>query len=693
MARNGGEGQLTPTETQSVGQQRFCSRVWTAGAGATRPGSREAESDGTRQVFVGTFEHSLDDKGRVVLPSTFRSHLADKGFISQLDDCLGLWTEDGFTEVATRLTQKVRDGLAPQDAMRAFSSAAAEVRPDRQGRVTIPQRLRTAPDWSARSSSSAHRPHRDLGCVRWQEIEHDGGPEPDRSRPGSRSLSGLRTNRNHEGKGESRGTKTHTDGAEAPRSSAAPWAARWKAPTPPASHLARSGRNPDVRPPAGGLPMSEGSATNQSGGKDRRHGSGNPVSLTSPVWSERSPNSSHRCRWGTDRRHARRRGPRRALLAAHRTSSSLGIDQDDDALAAAATALAVLRCPGSARARRGSISSPRSIARSTADRRSRAPCSSTSGVSSPQLDRAERGFSYRNDGAARHAHGSLDRPTAADVVNELRRRRTGRRAPRPYGDERFASRIAPPSSAARPVSTTAELAEIVRNAIPAPARRTRRPPRASARSRPSASRSTTSSRSSPRRSTRPSTCWLRAAGRRAGVPLGRGPHREGAVPPRRDRRLHVPAGPALRCGAERHGAAAQAGRRETRPPPRSRRTRVLRARGCGSREVGRGMMMPRQSPAHRAGTSPAPPNPNGRPFVWSSPKRDRIRPARVGTDRGRAPVRRLVRSGRLPDRADPCARSAGRSEQWCREQTELDQQLKLQLADLQSPEHIAQVAR
>ncbi len=95
-------------------------------------------------MFVGTFEHSLDDKGRVVLPSTFRSHLADKGFISQLDDCLGLWTEDGFSEVATLLSQKVRDGLASQDAIRAFSSAAAEVRPDTQGRVTIPQRLRTA---------------------------------------------------------------------------------------------------------------------------------------------------------------------------------------------------------------------------------------------------------------------------------------------------------------------------------------------------------------------------------------------------------------------------------------------------------------------------------------------------------------------------------------------------------------------
>jgi len=93
-------------------------------------------------VFVGTFEHSLDDKGRVVLPATFRSHLADRGFVSQFDNCLGVWTEEGFADVAKRLTEKIREGLAPQDAMRAFSANAAEVKPDSQGRILLPQRLR-----------------------------------------------------------------------------------------------------------------------------------------------------------------------------------------------------------------------------------------------------------------------------------------------------------------------------------------------------------------------------------------------------------------------------------------------------------------------------------------------------------------------------------------------------------------------
>ena len=93
-------------------------------------------------MFVGTFEHSLDDKGRGVLPSTFRDQLVGKGFLSQWDRCLGLWTEDGFADVARRLTEKIREGLAPQEAMRAFAANAHEVRPDSQGRITIPQRLR-----------------------------------------------------------------------------------------------------------------------------------------------------------------------------------------------------------------------------------------------------------------------------------------------------------------------------------------------------------------------------------------------------------------------------------------------------------------------------------------------------------------------------------------------------------------------
>jgi MraZ protein len=93
-------------------------------------------------VFVGTFEHSLDGKGRVVLPSQFRNELAGRGFVAQYQNCLGVWTEEGFDEVANRLRDKVREGLATHHAVRALAANAVQVEPDSQGRILLPQRLR-----------------------------------------------------------------------------------------------------------------------------------------------------------------------------------------------------------------------------------------------------------------------------------------------------------------------------------------------------------------------------------------------------------------------------------------------------------------------------------------------------------------------------------------------------------------------
>jgi len=93
------------------------------------------------------------------------------------------------------------------------------------------------------------------------------------------------------------------------------------------------------------------------------------------------------------------------------------------------------------------------------------------GVSSPQLDRGDRGFSYRHEGPL-DMRMDLDQAwSAADVVNGYAEAELARILRR-YGDERFANRIARAICAARPIQTTTELAAVVTSAIPAAARRT-----------------------------------------------------------------------------------------------------------------------------------------------------------------------------------------------------------------------------
>jgi 16S rRNA (cytosine1402-N4)-methyltransferase len=92
------------------------------------------------------------------------------------------------------------------------------------------------------------------------------------------------------------------------------------------------------------------------------------------------------------------------------------------------------------------------------------------GVSSLQLDVAERGFAYAQDAPLDMRMDAGAGRTAADVVNGYAVGDLAR-VLREYGEERFALRIAQAIARARPLATTSELAELVRTAIPAATRR------------------------------------------------------------------------------------------------------------------------------------------------------------------------------------------------------------------------------
>lgn len=160
-------------------------------------------------------------------------------------------------------------------------------------------------------------------------------------------------------------------------------------------------------------------------------------------------------------------GHAEAVLEANPNLYLLGIDRDDAAIEAAGTRLA--RFGDRVRIIRSGFDQLGTLIEDTTTEGAMAVLMDL-GVSSPQLDNEDRGFSYR---AAGPLDMRMDRSggiTANDVVNEYSFAAL-RRVLERYGDERFATRIARAIVDSRPVRDTAELADIIRDAIPAPARR------------------------------------------------------------------------------------------------------------------------------------------------------------------------------------------------------------------------------
>ena len=93
--------------------------------------------------FFGRYEHSLDQKGRVILPAKFRAPFDGGGFLTQYHDrCLALWTPDEFEKQMLAMQDAQEQGREQRNLARLWSAGSAEVEPDKQGRMPIPQHLR-----------------------------------------------------------------------------------------------------------------------------------------------------------------------------------------------------------------------------------------------------------------------------------------------------------------------------------------------------------------------------------------------------------------------------------------------------------------------------------------------------------------------------------------------------------------------
>lgn len=94
-------------------------------------------------MFSGAYSHSVDNKGRTVVPSKFRSKLGERFYLTRgMHGCLWIFSDEAWREFQGLLVPK-----SPLDGRglkleRFFVGSAVECNPDPQGRIAIPQNLR-----------------------------------------------------------------------------------------------------------------------------------------------------------------------------------------------------------------------------------------------------------------------------------------------------------------------------------------------------------------------------------------------------------------------------------------------------------------------------------------------------------------------------------------------------------------------
>ncbi len=94
-------------------------------------------------MFTGQYSHTIDTKGRVIMPSRFREQLGDGFVITRgYEGCLTVYSNQEWENFAARLMAMPDHNADARRLLRMFSSGAIICETDKQGRVLIPSQLR-----------------------------------------------------------------------------------------------------------------------------------------------------------------------------------------------------------------------------------------------------------------------------------------------------------------------------------------------------------------------------------------------------------------------------------------------------------------------------------------------------------------------------------------------------------------------
>ncbi len=94
-------------------------------------------------MFIGEYQHTVDDKGRLAVPTKFRSDLRGGVVVTRgLDRCLFLYTRKAWAELAERIAKLPLARANTRAFARLMLAGAMDVEVDSQGRVLLPDYLR-----------------------------------------------------------------------------------------------------------------------------------------------------------------------------------------------------------------------------------------------------------------------------------------------------------------------------------------------------------------------------------------------------------------------------------------------------------------------------------------------------------------------------------------------------------------------
>jgi len=94
-------------------------------------------------MFMSEYNHTVDAKGRLIIPSKFREALGEEFVVSKgLDGCLFVYTNDAWNAFNKTLTELPTNYKDIRNITRYFMAGAATVELDKQGRILLPAKLR-----------------------------------------------------------------------------------------------------------------------------------------------------------------------------------------------------------------------------------------------------------------------------------------------------------------------------------------------------------------------------------------------------------------------------------------------------------------------------------------------------------------------------------------------------------------------